>query len=471
MQVLPYFCVLLFMRRYILQRVLLAIPTLLIISVVVFWLGQRASADPLSMRGAVAYTAPSMDPLLEADHYRRQAQSFHLDKPLFYFSVLPDCYPDSLHLIFPYHRRERMEYFARSCGAWGPVAAYDRQLSKLVRQLELVYDTLERPVGFNSALSDLLKASDQNTALERLDSLAGIVGVQELEKQFDTLRVCLGALVPVSGWGMPKVYWYGLDNQYHNWLTGKFATERGSSWDRIRYSLRVTLLINGLAILLALFAGILLGVWMTQMRVRWLDRLSRTVLVSSYVIPVIVTACVLRYLFATSGHGFYSSTIGGVGTSLYDPARQSFFDWAWANWGRLILPVVTLWLHYTALIALQMRAGLLGVMGAEYIRTARARGLSSWRIRWVHAVPNALFPIISIMGGLLPGAVSGSIITESIFNINGLGHATVDAVLTGDYPVMMSIVLLTSVLTITGNLLVDILYAWLDPRVRLGVSI
>ncbi len=470
MQILPYFCALLFMRRYIIQRVILAIPTLLLISVVVFWLGQRAAVDPLSMRGAVAYTAPSMDPLLEADHYRRQAQSFHLDKPLFYLSVLPDCYPDSLHLIFPYHRRERMAHFARSCGDWEPVVAYDRELSKLVRQLELVFDTLERSAGFNGALSDLLNADDQRTALERLDSLTRIVRVQEVEERMDTLRLCLGALTPVSGWGWPKVYWYGLDNQYHHWLTGKFAKERGSSWDRIRYSLRVTLLVNGLAIVFALLAGISLGVWMTSLRVRWLDRLSRVVLVSSYVIPIIVIACVLRYLFATPGHGLYLSTIGGVGTSLYDPAQQSFFEWAGLNWGRLILPLVTLWLHYTALIALQMRAGLLGVMGAEYIRTARARGLSSWRIRWVHAVPNALFPIISIMGGLLPGAVSGSIITELIFNINGLGHATVDAVLTGDYPVMMSIVLLTSVLTITGNLLVDILYAWLDPRVRLGVS-
>jgi peptide/nickel transport system permease protein len=110
------------------------------------------------------------------------------------------------------------------------------------------------------------------------------------------------------------------------------------------------------------------------------------------------------------------------------------------------------------------------VMREDYLRTAKAKGVPNWRIQWLHAVPNALFPIITIMGGLLPGAVSGSIIIESIFNINGLGHATVEAVLTGDYPVMMSIVLMTSVLTITGNLLVDLLYAWLDPRVRLGFS-
>jgi hypothetical protein len=145
-----------------------------------------------------------MDPLLEADHYRRQAQSFHLDKPLFYLSVLPDCYPDSLHLIFPYHRRERMAHFARSCGDWEPVVAYDRELSKLVRQLELVFDTLERSAGFNGALSDLLKADDQRTALERLDSLTRIVRVQEVEERLDTLRLCLGALTPVSGWGCPR---------------------------------------------------------------------------------------------------------------------------------------------------------------------------------------------------------------------------------------------------------------------------
>ena len=458
------------MTRYIFQRILLAIPTLFLISAIAFWLGQVGVTDPLSTRGAVPYTAPSMDPDLESEHYRRQAHQFHIDKPLFYFSILPDCYPDSLHVLFPYHRRVRMQQLSLECGSWESVVDYEHQLSAVVRHLESTYDTMEPPPSFSSVLSDLLKSNDYNTSGKFLDSLAGIVQNQALQGHFDTLRYYLAALAPRKVWSTPVVYWHGADNQYHNWLTGRYAAEQGSSWNRIRYSLRVSLFVNGLAILVALLVGIPLGVWLSNRRIRWVGRLSRLFLVVSTILPVLIIACVLRYLFATPGHGWYLEAIGGVGTSLYDPSRQSFMSWVGVNWGRLFLPILTLVMHYASLIALQMRASMQVVMREDYLRTAKAKGAPNWRIQWLHAVPNALFPIITIMGGLLPGAVSGSIIIESIFNINGLGHATVEAVLTGDYPVMMSIVLMTSVLTITGNLLVDLLYAWLDPRVRLGFS-
>lgn len=458
------------MTRYIIQRILIAVPTLFLISAIAFWLGQYSITDPLSTRGAVTYTAPSMDPDLESEHYRRQAHQFHVDRPIFYFSILPNCYPDSLYVLFPYHRRVRMQRLALACGSWQPVAAYEHQLSTVVRHFESTYNTIEPSSSLNSALSDLLKSSDYETASRCMDSLKGIVQDRALQGHIDTLRHYLEALAPRSVWSMPVVYWHGADNQYHNWLTGRYAAEQGSSWNRIRYSLRVSLFVNGLAILVALLVGIPVGVWLTNTSIRWVDRLSRFLLVISTILPVLVIACMLRYLFATPGHGWFLEAIGGIGTSLYDPSRQSFMGWVGVNWGRLLLPTLTLVMHYAALIALQMRSSMLVVKREDYLRTAKAKGVPNWRIQWFHAVPNALFPIITIMGSLLPGAVSGSIITESIFNINGLGHASVEAVLTGDYPVMMSIVLMTSVLTITGNLLVDLLYAWLDPRVRLGFS-
>jgi peptide/nickel transport system permease protein len=277
----------------------------------------------------------------------------------------------------------------------------------------------------------------------------------------------LGAIPTRSGWGYPVFYWYGLNNQYHDWLTGKYATESSSPWKRTRYSMSVSLFINLTALVLALLLGILTGMWTTRLPQRK-ERVSSRVLILIYVVPVLLIACVLRYLFATPGHGLFSSWIGGVGPGIYDSERISFMAWVVANKGKLLLPIIALAIHFTALIALQMRTGMVAILKHDYIRTARAKGLSETAVYWRHAFPNALSPVITVMGMILPAAVSGAIVVEAVFNINGLGYTIIEAIQTGNYPVMMSIVMLAAVLTVVGSLLADICLAWLDPRIREG---
>jgi peptide/nickel transport system permease protein len=229
----------------------------------------------------------------------------------------------------------------------------------------------------------------------------------------------------------------------------------------------VSLFINLTALVLALLLGILTGMWTTRLPQRK-ERVSSRVLILIYVVPVLLIACVLRYLFATPGHGLFSSWIGGVGPGIYDSERISFMAWVVANKGKLLLPIIALAIHFTALIALQMRTGMVAILKHDYIRTARAKGLSETAVYWRHAFPNALSPVITVMGMILPAAVSGAIVVEAVFNINGLGYTIIEAIQTGNYPVMMSIVMLAAVLTVVGSLLADICLAWLDPRIREG---
>lgn len=458
------------MIYYLLRRLLLAIPTLLIISVLAFLLGQRVTRDPLQLRGGANYTGQSADPEVEAAFHTRQARLLHLDKPEFYFSITLDCFPDTLHRIFPYYRRARMRQMALAAGAWAPVQAYDAQLAAAIRAGEQLPDSLFPPAFLNLIAADLAKTADWQACHRILNTWRDSVRHTEAAAAVDSLQAALEALAPRPGWGRPVFYWHGWNNQYHDWLIGRYAHETGSPWARIRYSLRVTLLINGLAIVLSFLIGIPLGVWVSKRPGNWYDRLGRAGLMALHVAPVILIGCILRYGWATPGYGFYSAYIGGVGTGMYDPSQVSFWAWAWANQGKLLLPVVTLTLHFSTLIALQMRTGMLEVGRQDYIRTARAKGLSEGQVRRRHAFRNAVFPVITIFGALLPAAVGGSVVVEAIFNINGMGYTAMDAVLTGDFPVMMSVVVLSATLTIAGLLLADLLYAWLDPRVKEGFS-
>ena len=130
------------------------------------------------------------------------------------------------------------------------------------------------------------------------------------------------------------------------------------------------------------------------------------------------------------------------------------------------MPVFALGTAYSASIARLTRAGLLEVLDSDYIRTAYAKGLRPSTVVGIHALKNSLIPVATILGPLLAGAVTGALITENIFAINGMGRQFVLSIGQREYFLLTSLTLLFAVLLILGNLMVDILYAWLDPRIR-----
>lgn len=135
-------------------------------------------------------------------------------------------------------------------------------------------------------------------------------------------------------------------------------------------------------------------------------------------------------------------------------------------WWHAVMPVFTLGTGMAALIARLTRAGLLDVLDQDYIRTARAKGLRERAVIIVHALKNSLIPVVTLLGPLMAGAVTGSLITEQIFALNGMGRRFVESVGQREYFLLTSLTLIYGVLLILGNLMVDIMYAWLDPRIR-----
>jgi peptide/nickel transport system permease protein len=176
--------------------------------------------------------------------------------------------------------------------------------------------------------------------------------------------------------------------------------------------------------------------------------------VSAFSLPVFVVGYVLAYVFALE--------LDWLPVQGYTPFSEGF--WPWLQ--NLILPSVALGSVYIALIARITRASMLEVLQQDYVRTARAKGLGQRSILYVHALKNAAVPIVTVIGIGVALLIGGAVVTESVFAIPGLGRLTVDAILRRDYPVIQGIVLMFSFLYTLVNLMVDVTYTLIDPRIR-----
>jgi peptide/nickel transport system permease protein len=215
-----------------------------------------------------------------------------------------------------------------------------------------------------------------------------------------------------------------------------------------------TLSLMVLTLVLTILIAVPLGVMAAWKAGSFVDRAIMAFAVLAFSLPVFVVGYLLAYVFALE---FEWLPVQG-----YTPLAQGF--WPWLE--NLILPAVALGGVYIALIARITRASMLEVLQQDYIRTARAKGLDQRSILFVHALKNAAVPIVTVIGIGVALLIGGAVVTESVFAIPGLGRLTVDAILRRDYPVIQGIVLMFSFLYTLVNLMVDVTYTLIDPRIR-----
>jgi len=226
---------------------------------------------------------------------------------------------------------------------------------------------------------------------------------------------------------------------------------RGTSVNEIiARGLPVDLAVGGTAMLAALLAGSAIGLWAALNRGSWRDRVPMTLAVLGISLPTFVTAPLLVLVFALQLHWL--------------PAG----DWVAGSWRHLLLPALALALPYTAFVARLVRASALDTLASPWIRAARARGLGTWRVLLHHALRPTMLPVVSFLGPALAGVLTGSIVVEHVFGLPGIGRYFVGAALNRDYTLVMGLTLLYGTLVVLFNLLVDLCYAWLDPRVRVA---
>ncbi|MEO1244907.1 MAG: oligopeptide ABC transporter permease OppB [Pseudomonadota bacterium] len=247
-----------------------------------------------------------------------------------------------------------------------------------------------------------------------------------------------------------------LPQQFLRYLGGVIKGDFGPSFRYSDYTvsqviggaLPVSLSLGALAMLLALLLGLGAGALAAVRPNTLLDRALMTVAMLGISVPVFVVAPLLVLLFAV--------TLGWL------PAGWTSGD----NISRYILPVLALALPQVAYIARILRGSLIEVLASDYVRTARAQGLTTFRILVVHALRPALVPVLSHLGPAVVGVLTGSVVVEQVFGIAGLGQHFVNGALNRDYTLVLGLVILYAALIILANLIVDILYGVLDPRVR-----
>jgi peptide/nickel transport system permease protein len=267
---------------------------------------------------------------------------------------------------------------------------------------------------------------------------------------------------------------YGLDKpvylQYANWLKRFVTLDFGRSYtddrqvsEKIAERLPVTVLINALALMLILGVGIPLGVISAVKRGSLWDRLTTIFVFIGFSTPEFWLALLLMSLFGIN-----------LGWLPFSGIRSLDFDY-FSITGKaldivrhLVLPVFLSAFGSLAGISRYMRTSMIGVIGQDFIRTARAKGLDEYAVIYKHALKNAILPVITLVGLSIPGLIGGSVIFESIFAIPGMGRLFYESVMARDYPVIMGVLSIGAVLTLLGNLLADIAYYYADPRINLA---
>jgi peptide/nickel transport system permease protein len=214
----------------------------------------------------------------------------------------------------------------------------------------------------------------------------------------------------------------------------------------------ITLTISTLII--SVLAAIPMGVLAAWKAGGWIDRLVMVFAVIGFSVPSFVLAYLLIYVFAISTDLLPVQGFVSIGNGF------------WPFLSHIVMPSFALGMIFAALIARMTRASMLDVLAQDYIRTAQAKGLSSDRVLIGHALKNAAVPIVTIIGVSLALLISGVVVTETVFAIPGLGRLTVDAILRRDYPIIQGIILVFSAAYVLVNLLVDLSYTFLDPRIR-----
>ncbi|MCB0661209.1 MAG: ABC transporter permease [Saprospiraceae bacterium] len=458
------------MLGYIVKRLLLFIPTLFIISVVAFFLSKNAPGDPVERFFEDSFSEKS---------YVLQAKALHLDKPLFYWSVLPRVLPDTFHTILRPYKREVVKSLALQTGDYKNALNYYEALESSIQQFELAYsqaksDTLLSNINILKGLiaEEHLKTISQKTA--------GLlfIGQDEADQSLRTFNAALQDLESTDkskpsppNMGLAKLIWNGVDNQYHIWITNFLKGNFGYSLvsgketsDRITSALFWTMIINISAIMLAFVLAIPIGVYAARHNHLQKGRTVTLITYFLYSLPVFWVATMLIVFFTTPEYGM--DWFAGIGLGQ-EAGHSSIVQLVIDRTTHLILPVICLVYPSLAFISRQLSGAMQEELKKDYILTARAKGLDESKVIWKHAFRNSLFPLVTLIGSILPATIAGSVVIEVIFNIPGMGKLLVDSIFLQDWPIVFIILLLGATLTMTGILLADLLYAKLDPRVRL----
>jgi peptide/nickel transport system permease protein len=455
------------MLKFIIKRMFFFMPTWLAISVVVFQLSQCTSGDPVAIRlqndEEKGYSNEGL--------YDQTARQMGYDKPSFYVSITSKAYPDTLYKILRKDQRLALENLISQFGNWREISAYHHSIKSFLSKIER--DT--EGVKLKNDLQQLLIQSDEDKIRFYIENLQKVPLFQNnLSKE---VQIIVNSFKNVtqnptrSFLFIPQITFNGFDNRYNHWLIGFLRGDFGTSLrddlpvsKKISNPLSITLLMSLFAIILSYFIAIPLGIYAASKQGTRIERWLTRSIFALYSVPTFWIATLAIVFFTTPQYGLKIFPSAGMADLAPD---ASFWTWMYANLGKLILPILCLSLHLTMVLTRHLQSNMLETLQSDYIRTAKAKGTPQRLILVKHAFRNALFPLITIFGQLLPSLITGSFIVEFIFNIPGMGWTVFEAINNRDWTIVYAVIMLAALMILIGSLLTDVLYQKLNPRVFL----
>lgn len=561
------------MIKKVFHRILIFIPTILLISLLAFIISVNAPGDPVEKlviaMGQDGASNQNQSTNLAAKNKIRK--SLGLDRPIFYVGLgtVADC--DTLYRIIDRQERDALEVLNREVGDWGLLMEFNvlvlKKNDEIVRKL--IDSTLSQnqkdikaQVIFQLNMLRITKSlSDLKRRIGQIDTLNLNLNA-ELEFQ-DLNTAFINMEQEASTWKsyIPSLKLYGINNQYHIWLFGDWLLKKDVSqvlitgtdldsvikkgakkevevndklysiekysedefsiqlikskvnqkwtqeyedavlvfknkddkycyevdngrkgavrgdfgksfvdgqsvssklWEKFKVSFRFIIF----SIFLAYFVSIPIGIYSAYKKDGLFDRVSTVVLFVLYSLPSFFVGTILLYTFSNPDQLLWFPESGLYDASL-DIDAMSFWESIVHQAPYHILPLIVYSYSSFAFLSRIMRVGMVDVMGQDYIRTARAKGLSEKRVVLKHALRNSLIPLITVFSNVFPAAVGGSVIIEVIFSIQGMGLEGYNAILNYDYPMIMAIFTISGALTVFGYLVADVLYSVVDPRISM----
>jgi len=494
------------MGKYILKRIVWFIPTLFIITLLGFIITVSSPGDPVdSLLKAADNQGENSSGYSNTEAERqRWRHRLGLDLPLFYIQIGTAAEPDTLYRIADQDERYALKRLCRQFGSWKEISAYYLHLKNWHQQhFALRRDTALLNKFPVNAVNDAI-----NESTFRVLSLPGVyrmdvirIQLRELQNIYDRspflrpLQDKLDSAVVLAGriesgatpfktW-MPSVHIHPM-NKYHRWFfgDGNMITGAGSVYSKgiirgdfglsysymepvgnvIRRRIGWSLFFTLFSIIMGYIVSIPIGLKAARRRDGPFDRFSSVGLFILYSVPNFFMATMLQMIFANVDQFNWFETTGVKPVTGYPP-DAGFLEKARITLPYLVLPAICYTYSTFAFLSRTMRVSVLEILGQDYIRTARAKGLPEQKVLWRHAFRNALLPIITVFANLFPLVIGGSVILEYIFGIPGMGQESYMAISRKDYPVIVAVFTLTGLLTLAGYLISDVLYAWADPRI------
>ena len=491
------------MLKYTIKRILTMIPMLIGISLLAFIISINAPVDPIEKLARSSENEGEAGASSVATKQIKQEwrKKLGLDLPIFYFSITDLASCDTLYKVQDKYHKKNLSKLTHESGNWISVSNYYKSLLELEKKWEKIdinelarKDSLldlnpinEAKNQFGIQIGKLLTTSNKEIVTVSFEKMNNLIldnnFLKSLDEPLNTSEAARSLLLSnTTKWKtyIPNIHWYGLDNQYQTWLFGDGNNRKGlfrgdfgfsyidkqkvetKIWDKIGISFTFSLI----SILIAYLVSIPLGIFSAYKKDSKGDRTISVFLFILYAMPSFFVGLLLLFGFANPDNLNLFPVSGIQDPSTWNPNWTGFeIEAIKHRLPYLILPLITYTYGSFAFLSRIMRIGMIDVINQDYIRTARAKGLSESKVILKHALRNSLLPIITVFAAIFPMAIGGSIIIEVIFSIPGMGVEILNSLTGGDYPMIITIFTISGFLTMVGYLVSDILYAVVDPRI------